>query len=61
VRVHYIQHVPFEDLGCIEPILIKREHELVRTQMYLGEPLPIIKEIDWLQARPVLIRVLFQL
>ncbi len=46
MRVHYIQHVPFEDLGCIEPILIKREHELVRTQMYLGEPLPIIKEID---------------
>jgi len=48
VRVHYIQHVPFEDLGCIEPYLIKRGHELDRTQMYLGEPLPIIEEIDWL-------------
>ncbi len=48
MRVHYIQHVPFEDLGCIEPYLIKRGHKLGRTQMYLGEPLPIIEDIDWL-------------
>jgi len=48
VRVHYIQHVPFEDLGCIEPYLITRGHELGRTRMYLGEPLPKIEEIDWL-------------
>ena len=48
MRVHYLQHVPFEDLGCIEPYLIKRGHESDRTRMYLSEPLPIIKEIDWL-------------
>ncbi len=48
LRVHYIQHVPFENLGCIEPYLIRQGHQLSGTQMYLDEPLPIIGEFDWL-------------
>ena len=48
MRIHYVQHVPFEDLGCIEPYLIMRGYELGRTQMYPGKLLPIIEETDWL-------------
>jgi GMP synthase (glutamine-hydrolysing) len=38
----------FEDLACIEPILIKRGHSLSSTQLYLSQPLPRIEDFDWL-------------
>ena len=47
VRVHYLQHVPFEGLGSIEGLLIARGCTLSRTCMYReGHPLPTIDMID---------------
>jgi GMP synthase-like glutamine amidotransferase len=48
MRIHYLQHVPFEDLSSIEPILRKKGHELTATHLYKGQQLPLVKEIDWL-------------
>lgn len=47
VRVHYLQHVPFEGLGNIEALLIAHGYALSRTCMYRQErPLPPIDAID---------------
>jgi hypothetical protein len=40
VRVHYLQHVPFEGLGSIEPWLRAAGHGIGRTQLFAGEQLP---------------------
>jgi len=48
MKIHYLQHVPFEDLSSIEPILREKGHELTATHLYEGEQLPSVKEIDWL-------------
>ncbi len=47
MRVHYLQHVPFEGLGSIEGLLVSRGYTLSRTCMYQKEqPLPAIDMID---------------
>jgi len=48
MRIHYLQHVPFEDLSSIEPILRKKGHELTAIHLYEGQQIPLVKEIDWL-------------
>ena len=48
MRVHYLQHVPFEGLSSMEPFLLTKGHTLTSTQLYKGESLPLIDEIDWL-------------
>ncbi len=48
MRVHYLQHVPFEGLGSIEPALRQKGHVITLTRLYQGEPLPTLEEIDWL-------------
>lgn len=48
MNIHYLQHVPFEGLGSMEPFLIGRGHRLTSTRMYLKEQLPRMSEIDWL-------------
>lgn len=48
VRVHYLQHVPFEGLGCMEPYLTDRGHELTSTHIYRDDALPRLQDLDWL-------------
>ncbi len=46
MNVHYLKHVPFEGLGCMENILTEHGCGLTRTCMYEDQSLPSIHEID---------------
>ncbi len=48
MKVHYLQHVPFEGLGSIESFLSSRNHSISATQLYLQAELPDINDFDWL-------------
>ncbi|MCP3875127.1 MAG: type 1 glutamine amidotransferase [Desulfobacteraceae bacterium] len=48
MRVHYLQHVPFEALGSMESVFIKKGHNLTCTKFYDQEALPSMQDIDWL-------------
>ena len=48
VRVHYFQHVSFEGLSALEPLLKSRKHHVTCTRFFLGESAPPSNEIDWL-------------
>jgi GMP synthase-like glutamine amidotransferase len=48
MKIHYLQHVPFEGLGSIEPWIVDRHHSLSATRFYANYPLPNVEDIDWL-------------
>lgn len=48
MKIHYLQHVPFEGLASIEHWAKSKGHSLSATQFYQDEPLPNVKDIDWL-------------
>ena len=48
MRIHYLQHVPFEGLGSMTSYFLDRGHLLSSTHFYLGNPLPSVTEFDWL-------------
>ncbi len=48
MKVHHIQHVPFEGLSSIESYMSQHAHEMSATHLYKGDTLPPIDEIDWL-------------
>ena len=48
MRVHHLQHVPFEGLSSIEPFLKERGHSLTSTHLYADQVLPLVRDIDWL-------------
>lgn len=48
MRIHHLQHVPFEGLGSIESVLREKGHQLSATHLYAGQPLPSVTDIDWL-------------
>lgn len=48
MKSHYLQHVPFEGLGSIEPWVKKCDHTVTCSRLYLGDALPSVKTIDWL-------------
>jgi GMP synthase-like glutamine amidotransferase len=48
MRIHYLQHVPFEDLANIEAWAKSRGHIVSRTLLFQGDPLPRISDFDWL-------------
>lgn len=48
MRVHHLQHVPFEGLSSIEPILKEKGHHLTATHLYNGQAFPSVSDIDWL-------------
>ena len=47
-RVLWLQHVPFEGLGSIEPWLRSRDYTLQCCPLYAGQALPAIDSFDWL-------------
>jgi len=48
MRIHYLQHVPFEDLAGMESWALSRCHALSRTRLFCGEELPDPSSFDWL-------------
>ena len=48
MRAHYLQHVPFEGLGSIEPWLAAAGYEITATRLFERINLPDLKEIDLL-------------
>lgn len=48
MRLHWLQHVPFEGLGCIEDWAEAREFEITCTRFHKNEPLPEVDALDWL-------------
>ena len=48
MRVHTLQHVPFEGLAALEPALRAAGHEIAVTRLFAGEPLPSPDALDWL-------------
>lgn len=46
MRVHYLQHVPFEGLGTIEGSLKARGARIHATKLYADEKLPALDEFD---------------
>lgn len=48
MRIHYLQHVPFEDLANIGVWAKEKSHSITRTQLFNEESLPNMDEFDWL-------------
>ena len=48
MRVHCIRHESFEDVGCIKEWIIKGNHELTYTHVYLNEQFPVSTDFDFL-------------
>jgi GMP synthase-like glutamine amidotransferase len=48
LRIHYLQHVPFEGLGSIAEWVSLHEHHLTATKFFTDSTLPEPAEIDWL-------------
>lgn len=48
MRLHYLQHVPFEDMATIEAWAREKGHDISRTLLFEGETPPRLEEFDWL-------------
>ncbi len=48
MRIHYLQHESFEDLGNMEPYFRKQNYRLTSTHLYINQKLPSVDEFDWL-------------
>jgi GMP synthase (glutamine-hydrolysing) len=48
MRLHWLQHVPFEGLGVIQEWAISCGMHITRTRLYAGEHPPSPLSIDWL-------------
>lgn len=48
MKIHYLQHVPFEDLANIGRWAGDRGHKVTGTMLFAGENLPEVDGFDWL-------------
>lgn len=49
MKVHYLQHVPFEGLGAIEEALLQRGHGIKGTHLFAENVvLPLLEDVDFL-------------
>ena len=48
MKIHHLQHVPFEGLGSMESHFQKKGYRLSATHLYRGNSLPAIADFDWL-------------
>ena len=48
MRLHYLQHVPFENPGSILMWAKSNGHDITNTQLYKNDPLPKQQDFDWL-------------
>ena len=52
MKVHFLQHVPFEGLGSIEEWLSRQGARVTSTRFFQEEKLPEIQQLDFLIAGP---------
>jgi GMP synthase-like glutamine amidotransferase len=50
MRIHYLQHAPFEGLGRMESMLRQKGHLLSRSELYASRDLPSLADFDALIA-----------
>lgn len=48
MRIHYLQHVPFEGLGYIETWAGTHGHPITVTRLFAGDPFPDLESFEWL-------------
>ncbi len=48
MRIHTLQHVPFENIGSIADWADRKGHPVSTTHLYAGDPLPALDAFDWL-------------
>ena len=48
MRIHYFQHIPFENLAVIENWINSRGYNLTSTKFFEKVCFPSVAEIDWL-------------
>ncbi|WDP89298.1 MAG: type 1 glutamine amidotransferase [Desulfobacter sp.] len=48
MKIHYLQHVPFEDLGMMKPVLMAGGHQLTNTQFFNSFEIPSVHDFDCL-------------
>jgi GMP synthase-like glutamine amidotransferase len=48
LRIHYLQHVVYEDLGCIKLWASENGHQLTSTKFFKNYALPEHSNYDWL-------------
>lgn len=48
MRIHYLQHVPFENPGAILAWAEQRQYPVTSTRLYEDQPLPEQDDFDWL-------------
>ena len=48
LRIHWLQHVPFEGLGYIEPWAQRHGHALTCARLHANDLLPLLDDFDWL-------------
>jgi len=48
LRIHHLQHVPFESIGMIEDWMHEHNVQHTATHLYNHEVLPDINDFDWL-------------
>src|SRR5690606_41801416 len=48
LRIHCLQHVPFEGLGCIADWIKEKNHSLTISRLYLHDKFPETAAFDWL-------------
>jgi len=50
MRIHYLQHVPFEGLAAIADWAEARGYPITGSHLYRGDPLPALSDFDFLVA-----------
>ena len=48
MKIHWLQHVPFEGLGCIQPWLKERGYKITRSRLWAGDIFPDLGNVDGL-------------
>lgn len=48
MKIHWMQHVPFESLGSIEDWARLHGHSLSETRLYRDDPMPAMEQFQWL-------------
>jgi GMP synthase (glutamine-hydrolysing) len=48
MKIYWLQHVPFEGLGCIDPWLAENRHTATCTRLWAGDRLPDVGNVDGL-------------
>ncbi|MBN2344451.1 MAG: amidotransferase [Deltaproteobacteria bacterium] len=46
MKIHYLQHVPFENLGCLGEMFMARGHSITCTRFFENNPLPPMDTFD---------------